>query len=477
MNIKVKLSLAGNLKHFGKSAGDIVTVPFEDYIKAVVASEVGNAPLEACRAQAVAARTFAYPSARDGKVITDTGAHDQAFIAARITNSKTYPNAHQGTEDTAGLVLTYQGKHIGKSAHYSSANNGTTKNRKHKWPNGTDVPYLVLRPDYWTYQELELRRAAGQTIRFGHGVGLSQYGIMYAARQGIAYPEMLAFYYPGCEIVNLNAPVQVPVALPVATIPTPAQTNAQRMTDYARSKVGGKYVYGASGPVNFDCSGFTKRIAQQLGFSFYHGATTSWLRGFQSGNAKEYGYWADSGTIDTLPPGATVFLFNQDKTETRRLVMAHTGYLDGVTGNVIQAGGYGGRGVHENPLDKRRWTHWAILKGTEEERRETPMTTILRRGSVGQAVKEMQTVLLARGFDLGSYGADGKFGAKTETAVMAFQRLNGLPISGSWGQPERQALEARPQPAPGSSGNDQMVLVSRAELTNIINKLQGMMEV
>lgn len=449
MIIKVKLSLAGNMKHFGQPADAVVTIPFEDYIKGVVAAEVGNAPLEACKAQAVAARTFAYPSARDGKVITDTGAHDQAFIAARMDNHKKYANAIQAIEETAGLVLTYQEQHIGKNAHYSSANNGTTKNKRYKWPSGNDVPYLVLRPDHWTHKELQLREAAGERIRFGHGVGMSQYGAMYAARQGIGYKDILAFYYPGCELVSIDKPVEVSAPLPSPKEqPKPqALILAEQMAAFARSKVGGKYVFGASGPVNFDCSGLVKRIAEILGLELYHGATTMWLRGFQDGTPKRYGYWAESGTIDTLPHGASAILFNQDKSETRRLVMAHTGYYDGLTGNVIQAGGWGGRGVHENPLDKRRWTHWAIFKDTKNGGSEEPMANILRRGSVGQAVREMQTALLARGFNLGSYGADGKFGAKTETAVMAFQRLHGLPVNGAWGADEQAKLSA-PQDIP-----------------------------
>ena len=43
MTIKVKLSLKGNLTHFGKAAGDIVTIPLEDYVKGVVAAEISNA--------------------------------------------------------------------------------------------------------------------------------------------------------------------------------------------------------------------------------------------------------------------------------------------------------------------------------------------------------------------------------------------------------------------------------------------------
>lgn len=460
MRIKVKLTMAGNYNRYGVARGSVQDFDFEDYIKGVVAAEISNAPLEACKAQAIAARTFAYPSARDGKTITDTGASDQAFISARITNNATYPNAIRGVEETAGLVLTYKSQHIGKNAHYSSANNGSTKNKRYKWPNDKDQPYLVLRPDNWTWQELQRREMAKEAIRYGHGVGLSQYGAMYAANNGIGYREILAFYYPGCEITNINRPVEMPTPLPEPKLPE--QTNAQKMADYARSKVGGKYVYGASGPDNFDCSGFTKRIAQLLGFDFYHGATTSWLRGFQDGNPKQYGYWEDSGTIDTLPRGESAFLFNQDKTSTRRLVMAHTGYYDGVTGNVIQAGGYGGRGVHENPLDTRRWTHWAILKGTRKGSEKAPMANALRIGSVGLAVKEVQEALLAKGYNLGTFGsnrngADGKFGAKTETAVMAFQRLNGLPVNGAWSDAEwakMREISTPQQPGTGTTPND-----------------------
>lgn len=466
VNIKVKLSLKGNLQYFNREAGDIVEIPFEDYLKGVVSAEVGNASLEACRAQAVAARSFAYPSARDGKVITDTGASDQAFIAARISNRSTYPNAHQGVEDTTGQILTYQGKPIGKSAHYSSANNGTTKNRKYKWPSSSDVPYLVMKPDHWTWQEIQLREAAGQKVRYGHGVGMSQYGAMYAGRQGISYREILAFYFPGCEIVNPSKPVEMPAPLPPpvqALEKPPAIIRAEKMAEYARSKVGGKYVFGASGPINFDCSGFVKRIGQLLGLDLYHGATTMWLRGFQEGNAKQYNYWSDSGTIDTMPLNKTVILFNQDKTETRRVVMAHTGFYDAFTGNVIQAGGYGGRGVHENPLDRRRWTHWAIFKGTDTEGSEIPMATILRRGSAGAQVKTLQAALINLKYDLGKWGADGKYGAKTETAVMAFQRLSGVPVTGAWSSVDQAALERAlnpvSNPEAGTSSNAELIAI------------------
>lgn len=37
---------------------------------------------------------------------------------------------------------------------------------------------------------------------YGHGVGLSQYGAQYAAKEGYTYDEILGIYYPGTEIVD-----------------------------------------------------------------------------------------------------------------------------------------------------------------------------------------------------------------------------------------------------------------------------------
>lgn len=46
----------------------------------------------------------------------------------------------------------------------------------------------------------------------------------------------------------------------------------------------------------------------------------------------------------------------------------------------------------------------------------------LKKGDKGEDVRQMQTLLMNKGYDLGSYGADGDFGSKTKSAVIAFQR-------------------------------------------------------
>ncbi len=55
----------------------------------------------------------------------------------------------------------------------------------------------------------------------------------------------------------------------------------------------------------------------------------------------------------------------------------------------------------------------------------------VRRGSKGDAVRDLQTVLTAKGFACGK--ADGIFGAATETALKAFQRSRGLTADGICG--------------------------------------------
>lgn len=60
-----------------RDQGQEIGLEFEEYIFGVVATEIGNAPLEACKAQAIAARTNALPYLQDGVTIPDKGV--QAF--------------------------------------------------------------------------------------------------------------------------------------------------------------------------------------------------------------------------------------------------------------------------------------------------------------------------------------------------------------------------------------------------------------
>lgn len=71
---------------------------------------------------------------------------------------------------------------------------------------------------------------------------------------------------------------------------------------------------------------------------------------------------------------------------------------------------------------------------TKEESTVTIELTVLRNGSKGEQVKTLQRLLLAMGYDLGSWGADGNFGAKTDAAVKAFQKARKIGVDGIVGK-------------------------------------------
>ena len=58
----------------------------------------------------------------------------------------------------------------------------------------------------------------------------------------------------------------------------------------------------------------------------------------------------------------------------------------------------------------------------------------LSKGSKGSQVKNLQILLIGKGYSCGSSGADGDFGANTDKAVKEFQKSNGLDPDGICGK-------------------------------------------
>jgi len=73
---------------------------------------------------------------------------------------------------------------------------------------------------------------------------------------------------------------------------------------------------------------------------------------------------------------------------------------------------------------------------------ETLGSRVLKNGSEGNDVKEMQSGLIRLGYDLGSWGADGDFGDQTEMAVKQFQRDHDLDVTGRFDARTLEAYEA-----------------------------------
>ncbi|MCL1923071.1 MAG: NlpC/P60 family protein [Propionibacteriaceae bacterium] len=86
-------------------------------------------------------------------------------------------------------------------------------------------------------------------------------------------------------------------AKPPAQPPPPSASKAQKVVDFAMSKVGGPYVWGGEGPKGYDCSGLTKMAYAQVGINLPHNART------------QYSY-GKAVSKNNLQPGDLVFYYS-----------------------------------------------------------------------------------------------------------------------------------------------------------------------
>ena len=188
----------------------------------------------------------------------------------------------------------------------------------------------------------------------------------------------------------------------------------------------------------FDCRGFTYWILLKI----YKwklagaGATSQW------NTAKN---WSAKGTIDSVPEDKLVCLFQQSKDNKKK--MSHTGL--GYKGQTVECSS----GVQFKKARDKKWTHWALPKCVESNPQPEPPKppdppapkpkkhTTVRKGSSGSAVKELQTDLIALGYDVGKKGVDGKFGNDTLAAVRKFQKDHKLKVDGIAGKDTWAAID------------------------------------
>lgn len=209
---------------------------------------------------------------------------------------------------------------------------------------------------------------------------------------------------------------------------------AIRDTNPTGSCSGCKWYPGGQRVLSYDCRGFTWWILKQI----YNwelkggGCTSQW---------NDNSNWKAKGAIrDGMPEDKLVCLFYSK--DNKEVVWEHTGF--GYHGETIECSA----GVQYEKTRKAKWTHWAVPACEEGDIPPLPpdpdKKPTLRRGDSGPYVTLAQTELIQRGYDLGSYGADGKFGAKTEAAVKAFQRDWDLVQDGIIGQKTWAMLDSTP---------------------------------
>lgn len=122
-------------------------VEFEDYLRGVVSFEIGRLPpaqIEAVKAQAIAARTYA---AGNMNRWNERGFDFYATVQDQVYGGVSGEDSvtTRAVLETRGEIVTYQGKPI--QAFYSSTCGGRTSGVRDSWPWREDQPYLKSVPD------------------------------------------------------------------------------------------------------------------------------------------------------------------------------------------------------------------------------------------------------------------------------------------------------------------------------------------
>ena len=129
----------------------ILTLSVEDYLQGVVPYEMSNSfPLEALKAQAVCARTYALSRVNTSAAydLVDT-TNDQVFRGVNTANA----NAIRAVKETAGVVGTYKGQLA--TCFYSASNGGQTELVEHVWSVGGDYGYYAMTDDPYDLENPE----------------------------------------------------------------------------------------------------------------------------------------------------------------------------------------------------------------------------------------------------------------------------------------------------------------------------------
>jgi len=120
----------------------IMEIPLEEYLQGVVPYEMADDfPLEALKAQAIAARTYALANLNpktDHDVVD--GTNDQVYRG--LDGTKT--NAIRAVSETTGVVCTYQGKLA--QCYYTASNGGLTESALNAWGR-EQIDYLQIQED------------------------------------------------------------------------------------------------------------------------------------------------------------------------------------------------------------------------------------------------------------------------------------------------------------------------------------------
>ena len=184
----------------------VCTMNVEEYLLGVVPYEMSEYfPLEALKAQAVCARTYALNrlGANEDYDVVDT-TNDQVFKGV----NHAYTNAARAVRETAGVVGTYKGKLA--ICYYAASNGGQTELVQNVWTGRGDWDYYAVVDDPYDVENPEsvvrtARIAKNGEVREGFRDILFSYVLPEMVKQGYV-PAAENFRIDGISAMSLGAP-------------------------------------------------------------------------------------------------------------------------------------------------------------------------------------------------------------------------------------------------------------------------------
>ena len=186
-----------NLTVSGGQLQPVMTLSVEDYLLGVVPYEMSDDfPLEALKAQAVCARTYALSRVNTGKAwdVVDT-TNDQVFRPVSVSRA----NTARAVRETAGVVVTSGGKLA--NCYYSASNGGQMELPSHVWSGAEGTACYAMTDDPYDLENPEsiLKKA---TLR-KNGSGLPEAFLTLLREAVFARPEMAGYVQaPDCFRVD-----------------------------------------------------------------------------------------------------------------------------------------------------------------------------------------------------------------------------------------------------------------------------------
>ena len=203
----------------------LLTLPLETYLLGVVPYEMSDSfPLEALKVQAVCARTYALSklnSTAEWDVTDNT--NDQVFRGVPDKSENTVV----AVEETAGLVLTYNGKLI--TAWYSASNGGQTELPGNIWK-GDNIPgCFAMTDDPWDAQNPESTVRTAVLNRDGTGLSAGMLRLIRAALE--KEPELSDYRMTDTDEIRVDKIRAVGLTAPRYQAPSRLMTKLELTLD------------------------------------------------------------------------------------------------------------------------------------------------------------------------------------------------------------------------------------------------------